>query len=93
MYEQMMTFVTSFLSNFLCGFRKGYNTQHALLNLIEKCKRVLDKKGYAGAILMDLSKAFDYLDHELLLAKLDAYDFSKMRCVLSTAISLIENKG
>ena len=77
MYEQMMTFVTSFLSNFLCGFRKGYNTQHALLNLIEKCKRVLDKKGYAGAILMDLSKAFDCLDHELLLAKLDAYGFSK----------------
>ena len=73
----MMTFVTSFLSNFLCGFRKGYNTQHALLNLIEKCKRVLDKKGYAGAILMDLSKAFDCLDHELLLAKLDAYGFSK----------------
>ena len=72
-----MTFVTSFLSNFLCGFRKGYNTQHALLNLIEKCKRVLDKKGYAGAILMDLSKAFDCLDHELLLAKLDAYGFSK----------------
>ena len=77
MYEQMMTFVTSFLSNFLCRFRKGYNTQHALLNLIEKCKRVLDKKGYAGAILMDLSKAFDCLDHELLLAKLDAYGFSK----------------
>ena len=77
MYEQMMTFVTSFLSNFLCGFRKGYNTQHALLNLIEKCKRVLDDKGYAGAILMDLSKAFDCLDHELLLAKLDAYGFSK----------------
>ena len=58
-------------------FRKGYNTQHALLNLIEKCKKVLDKKGYAGAILMDLSKAFDCLDHELLLAKLDAYGFSK----------------
>ena len=72
-----MTFVTSFLSNFLCGFRKRYNTQHALLNLIEKCKRVLDKKGYAGAILMDLSKAFDCLDHELLLAKLDAYGYSK----------------
>ena len=77
MYEQMMTFVTSFLTNFLCGFRKGYNTQHALLNLLEECKRVLDKKGYAGAILMDLSKAFDCLDHELLLAKVDAYGFSK----------------
>ena len=73
----MMTFETSFLSNFLCRFRKGYNKQHALLNLIEKFKRVLDKKGYASAILMDLSKAFDCLDHELLLAKLDAYGFSK----------------
>ena len=37
----------------------------------------LDKGGYAGALLMDLSKAFDCMDHELLLAKLHAYGFGK----------------
>ncbi len=38
----------------LCGFRKGYSTQHALVNVLEKCKKVLDNKGIAVAILMDL---------------------------------------
>ena len=59
------------------GYRKGYNTQHALVSLIEKWKRTLDKHGYAAAMLMDLSKAFDTLNHELLIAKLYAYGFSK----------------
>ena len=41
---------------------------------------------------MDLSKEFDCLDHELLLANFPHMALAKMRCVLSTAISLIENK-
>ena len=40
-------------------------------------EKALDDKGYAGAILTDLSKAFDCLNHDLLIAKLDAYDFSQ----------------
>ena len=62
---------------YLCGYRKGFNTQYALLSLIEKWKKELDNKGYAGAILMDLSKAFDTINHELLIAKIYAYGFSK----------------
>ena len=61
----------------LCAFRKGYNTQHALLRFLETCKMTLDRKGYAGALLMDLSNAFDCIDHELLIAKLHAYGFSR----------------
>ena len=76
MQKQMKTFIERFLSPFLCGYRKGYNTQYALLAMIEKWKKSLDQKGgYAGAILMDLSKAFDTINHELLIAKLEAYGF------------------
>ena len=56
-----------------CGFRKGFNAQHCLIYMIEKWKRSLDKKGEAGALLTDLSKAFDCLNHGLLIAKLEAH--------------------
>ena len=45
----------------------------SILSLIEKWKSILDKKGFSGAVLMDLSKTFDTINHELLIAKLDAY--------------------
>ena len=61
------------VSKVLGGFRKGYNTQHVLLNFLQKCKASLDNKELAGAILMDLSKAFDCINHDLLIAKLAAY--------------------
>ena len=62
---------------YLCGFRKGCTTQHALMRLSEKCREFLDKNGHAWALLMDPSKAFDCLDHDLLIAKLHAYRFSR----------------
>ena len=65
------------MSTFLCGYRKGYSAQHALLIMLEKWKISLDKGGFGGGVLMDLSKAFDTLDHELLIAKLYAYGFEK----------------
>ena len=57
--------------------QKELSTQTALLSLIEKWKAVLNRKGFSAAILMDLSKAFDTINRELLLAKLHVYGFSK----------------
>ena len=54
--------------------------------MIEKWKKCLDGEGgFAGAVLMDLSKAFDTINHELLIAKLGAYGFndSALEIVLS----------
>ena len=58
-------------------YRKGFNTQYALLSLIQKWKETLDGKDYTGPVLMDLSKAFDTINHELLIGKLYTYGFSK----------------
>ena len=77
MQKQLNLYIGKYLSPYLCGFRKGYNTQYALLSMIEKWKQYLDNNGHAGAILMDLSKAFDTINHELLIAKLEAYGFTK----------------
>ena len=41
-------YIDQFLSPYMCGYRKGFGTHHALLSLIEKCKNMLDNKGYDG---------------------------------------------
>ena len=69
--------MNEYLSPYLCGYRKRFNNQTALSSLIEKWKQIIDNKGYGAAILMDLSKVFDTINHELLIAKLHAYGFAK----------------
>ena len=64
-----------YLSPYLFGFRKGHSTEQCLIVMLEIWKKALDEKKVAGAILTDLSKAFDCLNHDLLLAKLHAYGF------------------
>ena len=64
--RQIALYMETFLSPYLCGYRKGYSVQHALIALLEKLRLSLENKGYGGAILMDLSKAFGTLNHDLL---------------------------
>ena len=44
--------------------------------MLEKCKNAIDQEKVFDALLTDLSKAFDYLRHELIIAKLNAYGFN-----------------
>ena len=77
LHTQIANYMEKFLSPYLCGYRKGYSAQYALLSMLEKWRISLDRGGYGGGVLMDLSKAFDTLDHDLLIAKLFAYGFNK----------------
>ena len=51
------------------------SSENCMLFMVEKWKKCLDNKGSTGILLTDLSKAFDCLIHDLLLAKLHAYGF------------------
>ena len=77
MYEEMISYVERYLSTYLFGFRRGHSTEHCLLVMVEMWKKALDNKKMTGGILTDLSKAFDCINHELLMAKLEAYGFDE----------------
>ena len=73
----MYSYFDKIFSKNQCDFRKGFNTQHILLAMIEKMKASRDNKQFCAAILTDLSKAFDCICYDLLIAKLNAYGFDK----------------
>ena len=90
MQKQILEYIDKHLSPHLCGYRKGYSKQTALISMLEKWKLSIDNKGFAGGVLMDLSKAFDTINHQLLLAKLHAYGFSQQ--ALAIICSYLSNR-
>ncbi len=55
------------------GFRKKYSTEHALLSIVEEIRRNLDDGKFSCGVFVDLEKAFDTVNHQILLSILDHY--------------------
>ena len=77
MYDQLYNTSCRHLSQNLSGFLKNHSCCTALLKMTEDWRRSLDNRESAMAVAVDLSKAFDSINHNLLLAKLKAYGVSQ----------------
>ena len=69
--------MNTLFSPFISAYRESYNTQHVLIRLIEVWRKNLDNNYFTKAVLMGLSKAFNCIPHDLVIAKLAAYGFDK----------------
>ena len=65
-----------YFSPFLSAYRKNYSSRNILISLIEEWRKNLDNNFVVGAVLTDLSKAFNCIPHDLTIAKLSAYNFN-----------------
>ena len=75
MYKRLISFINKY--NILCddqfGFREKHSTVHANLLITDKIQRTIENGHFSCGILLDFSKAFDTVDHAILLKKLSIY--------------------
>ena len=74
--QQLVNFFEEKLSPYLSAYRRNYSCQTALLRILEELRIACDHKSIAAIVGIELTKAFDCLPHELLLAKLKSYGLS-----------------
>ena len=79
--DKLLSHVSDILSDFASAYRSKYSSNHMIFRLIEEWNEKLDNGFFAGAVLIDLSKTFDCIPHDLLIAKLNAYGFDKKSIV------------
>ena len=80
--NKLYSYLSDKLSPFLSAYRKYYSCETFLLRILEEFRHGLDKRQVASIIVIDLSKAFDSIPHDLLLARLAAYGINSSSCLL-----------
>ena len=75
MYNRMIEFAERYNILHRCHFRfrKHYSTSHVLIHLINRISSAIDQRETTVGVFLDLSKAFDTLDHQILFTKLEHY--------------------
>ena len=91
--DSLIPYINKYLSEFVADYRTSYSTSHILIRLLKNWKKELDNKIYFGAILMDLSKAFDCIPYELLIARMDANGFSENALTFSFFVPETKEKS
>ena len=83
--DHLTSYFKSILFEFRSAYKKQDSCQHVLLRMIETWRKCLDENKIVGATLMDLSKAFNSLSHDLLVVKLEEYglDTKTLKLMLS----------
>ena len=85
MHDNMSHYFNDVLSKFQCGFRRDFGAQSCLLYMVATIRKTRDNHGVFAAVMTDLSKTFDCISHELLIAKLNAYgsDETSLKVIIS----------
>ena len=75
MQKQLLKFLDKYNSLYdkQFSFRANHSTEHAILSIVDKIQSSIDKSEFSCGIFLGFSKAFDTVNHQILLRKLDNY--------------------
>ena len=89
--NQLVSYFDKYLSPFISAYRKNYSTQQVLIRLLEEWREKLERNFIVGVVLMDLSKTFECIPHDLIIAKLAAYGIERETLRLIYSILRVGN--
>ena len=75
--DSMLSIIQTLLTDFVSAYRKHYSANNVLISLKENWNENLNNNKIVGAVFTDLSKTFDCIPHDLLIAKMEAYGFNE----------------
>ena len=79
-YKRMINYIDKhdLLYSSQYGFRKGHSTQHGILDIVNDIQTNMNRKLFTCGVFIDLKKAFDTVDHNILLNKFSYYGFREI---------------